>query len=170
MDGSIFRKNLVMSVLVLMALLTGCEAASSNAMNDPSERIEFELPNGWTEAAGSGGTRFSPPASPGVQVQVNTVDDNGRASLAQRRDAWLDFQRENGARVLLEQEWPGDNMMGVEYAHEAETATGGSIFHHVLLAGDGFVVATYLQVGKNAYEEFLPIYRDIVASIQAVEE
>lgn len=161
------------SALVLAGILglsiSGCGGDRGTLVSDPSNRITFELPSGWTEAAGSNGTRFSPPTSMGVQVQVNTVDDNGRASLAERRDAWLDFQRRNGATVLLERDWPGGNLPGVEYAHEAETMTGEAVWHHILLAGDGYVVATYLQAGPGAYEEILPTYREIVSSVRPSE-
>jgi len=153
------------SVLLLLAL-SACGGAGADSMTDPSGRITFELPAGWTEAAGSNATRFSPPGSPGVQVQVNTVDDNGRVSLAQRRDSWLDFHRENGATVLLEREWPAGNLPGLEYAHSAEGIRGEMIWHHILLSGDGYVVATYLQAPPSTYEQILPAYRRIVESVR----
>lgn len=154
----------LLSGLLLFAT-SGC-GGGSTSMSDPSGRITFELPAGWTEAVGSSGTRFSPPLSSGVQVQVNTVDDNGRVSLAQRRDSWLDFHRNNGGTVHLNQDWPADNLPGVEYAHSAEGITGEMIWHHVLLSGDGYVVATYLQAAPSIYEEMLPVYREIVASVR----
>jgi hypothetical protein len=151
---------------ILLALgAVACGGEQANVMSDPSGRITFELPDGWTEAVGSSGTRFSPPVS-GAQVQVNTVDDNGRTSLTERRDAWLDFHRRNGAEVILERDWPGDNLPGIEYAHSAENVRGEIIWHHILLSGDGYVVPTYLQVSRGTYDDLLPVYREIVASIR----
>jgi len=155
-----------LAVAIMLSGVTACGGDKGTVMSDPADRITFELPAGWTEAAGSSGTRFSPPSSSGVQVQVNTVSDNGRASLADHRDAWLDFQRSNGAEVHLEREWPGDNLPGLEYAHDSQGATGERISHHILLAGDGYLVATYLQAAPGIYEDVLPVYRDIVASVQ----
>lgn len=156
-------------VVFLVLLTAGCGGNQANVMSDPSGRITFELPNGWTEVAGSNGTRFSPPASAGVQVQVNTVDDNGRVSLEQRRDSWLDFQREHGATIRLEQDWPEGNLPGVEYAHDGEGIRGETVFHYVLLAGDGFVVTTSLQAGPSAYDDLQPVYREIVASVRPAD-
>src|SRR6056297_652930 len=156
--------------ILLFSVTAGCAGNEQPVRSDPSGRIDFELPGAWTEVVGRSGTRFSPPASPGVQVQVNTVDDNGRVSLDQRRDSWLDFQKENGATILLERAWPGANMPGVEYAHDGDSLAGETIFHYVLLAGDGYVVTTSLQAGPGAYDDLLPVYREIVASIRPTAE
>ena len=151
---------------LLLLTVSACGGTGGNTMSDPSGRITFELPAGWTEAAGSNATRFSPPGSAGVQVQVNTVDDNGRVSLAQRRDSWLDFHRENGATIHLDREWPGDNLPGLEYAHSAEGMRGDMTWHHILLSGDGYVVATYLQASPSDYDDIIPVYRQIVESVR----
>ncbi|NBB93532.1 MAG: hypothetical protein GVY32_10240 [Gammaproteobacteria bacterium] len=167
MSRTVLSRHLAAFSAFVLALGTAaCGGEQADLTSDPSGRVTFELPDGWTEAPGSNGTRFSPPASAGIQVQVNTVDDDGRVSVADRRDAWLDFHRRNGAEILLEQEWPGGNFPGVEYAHGAQTARGEIVWHHVMLAGEGYVVATYLQAGPGVYEEILPVYRDIVASIR----
>jgi hypothetical protein len=161
--------GMTLRALGAAALLSGiaaCGGEDRTVMSDPDDRITFELPAGWTEAPASSGTRFSPPSSSAIQVQVNTVSDSGRASLAERRDTWLDFQRRNGAQVHLEREWPGDNLPGVEYAHDSEGVTGERISHHILLAGDGYVVTTYLQAPRGLYEDVLPTYRSIVASVE----
>lgn len=156
----------IVAAVLMVATLAACGGDRGNRISDASGRISFELPDGWTEAAGSGGTRFNSPASPGAQVQINTVDDNGRAPLSARRDAWLDFHRRNGATVHLEREWPGAYLDGIEYAHDAETAAGRIVWHHVLLSGEGYVVTTYLQAPPGAYETVLPIFRDMVGSIR----
>ena len=158
----------VLTLILGLLLLTvsACGGTDGNTMSDPSERITFELPADWTEAAGSNATRFSPPGSPGVQVQVNTLDDKGRVSLAQRRDSWLDFRRENGATIYLDREWLAGNLPGLEYAHSAEGVSGDMTWHHILLSGDGYVVATYLQASPSDYDEILPIYRQIVESVR----
>ena len=150
----------------LLLTLSACGGTGGNAMSDPSGRITFELPAGWTEEAGSNATRFSPPGSPGVQVQVNTVDDNGRVTLAQRRDSWLDFHRKNGATIHLDREWLAGNLPGLEYAHSAQGVRGDMTWHHILLSGDGYVVATYLQASPSDYDEILPVYRQIVESVR----
>ena len=101
-----------------------------------------------------------------MQVQVNTGDDNGRVTLAQRRDSWLDFHRKNGATIHLDQEWPAGNFPGLEYAHSAEGVRGDMTWHHILLSGDGYVVVTYLQAPPSDYDEILPVYRQIVESVR----
>lgn len=151
---------------LLLVLLSACGGGGGNTMSDPSGRIVFELPDGWTEAAGSNATRFSPPGSPGVQVQVNTVNYDGRVSLERRRDSWLDSQRKNGATVLVNREWPVGNLPGLEYAHSGQNMMGDMVWHHIQLSGDGYLVATYLQASPGVYDEILPVYRDIVASVQ----
>ncbi|NBB80311.1 MAG: hypothetical protein GVY36_12855 [Verrucomicrobia bacterium] len=135
-------------------------------MSDPTERITFELPVEWEAVRGSNGTRFAPPASPGVEIQVNTVDANSRISLSQRRDGWLEGQRRQGASILLNQDWSGENLSGLEYAHDAEGMRGEMIWHHILLEGDGYVVTTHLQAPPDIYEAILPVYREIVSSVR----
>ena len=159
-----YFQTLILGLLLLTVSAGG--GAGGNTMSDPSGRITFQLPDGWTEAAGSNATRFSPPGSAGGEVQVNTVNDNGRVSLAQHRDSWLDFHRENGAKIYLDREWPAGNLPGLEYAHSAEGMRGDMTWHHILLSGDGYVVTTYLQASPSDYEEILPVYRQIVKSVK----
>ena len=172
MSKSAFAVCSFLTGLVIMSLVSGCgQVSSTETRTDPQDRITFELPVGWTEAVGSSGTRFKPPASMGsVQVQVNTVDRSPRHTVEAERDSWLSFQRENGQKVLFEDTRDINGFHIVEYAHTGENATGSAVWHYVLMQRDAFIVASYLMAGPGTYEQQLPVFRQIVDSIQPVEE
>lgn len=158
-------KAVYLAAVLAILFGTACSGQSGRSMTDPQGRITFQLPEDWEAAAGSSETRFRPAASPGSSVQVNTVD-KGSAGLERRRDAWLDFQRKNGAEILYSEAWSTAHFDGVAYAHTGEGLTGEIVWHHVLLEGDDYIVATNLQASGDSAETMLPVYREIVASIE----
>ncbi len=157
--------------LASLTFLSGCGKAVVETRTDPQGRVTFQLPAGWTEAAGSGGTRFKPPASMGAtQVQVNTVDFNGRHTIEDERDTWLAYQREIGQKVIYEDTRDANGFHIVEYAHTGENVVGSSVWHYILMQRDDYTVAAYLMAGPSVYESQLPVFREIVDSIQPVGE
>jgi hypothetical protein len=159
----------ILAFLIILAL-PACDRSDLKSRTDANQRIQFLLPQDWEAVTGSGETRFHPPGSAAIQIQINTTDGGPGGNLARQRDAWLDFQSRSGQEVLVNEDLTTEYFEGVAYAHTAETTSGEKIWHHVLLDGGDFTVATYLQTPPDQYEEFLPIFRRIVSSIQPVSE
>lgn len=153
----------------LMLLVTSaCTDSAVPTRSDPDGRISYHLPADWEPVPGSSETRFRSTVNPRVSLQINTVS-KGSASIQRQRDASLDFQRRSGAEILYNDAWRTPHFEGLSYAHSAEGSMGAFHWHHIYLEGEDYVVATYLQTPPDASETWLPIYREIVASIQPAQ-
>ncbi len=153
----------------LVLCLTGCSGSpSTETRSDPHNRISYELPAGWTEMAGSSGTRFAPPGQ-SVHIQVNTVDHSGRSTIEEERDAWLAHQRKIGAEIVHEATRDANGFHIVEFANTGENALGSMIQHQVLMQRGDFKVAAYLMAGPGEYESALPVFREVLDSIRVIE-
>jgi hypothetical protein len=98
-------------------------------------------------------------------MQINTTPKN-RSGLARQRDAWFEAQRRSGAEIFYSEDWQTPHFKGVAYGHSAEGIMGPFHWHHILLEGEDFVIATHLQVPPDAAEDWLTTYREIVATIE----
>ena len=152
-------------VISILALTTACSDPDGPSRSDPDGHISYRLIGDWEAVPGSSETRFKPVSNNRVEMQINTVAKS-RGGLARQRDVWLDAQRRSGAEVFYSEDWQTPHFQGVAYGHSAEGMMGPFHWHHIVLEGENFVIASHLQVPPDAPDDWLSTYRDIVASIQ----
>lgn len=153
--------------LVLVLILSAC-GGGETTRTDPKNLVSYTLPAGWEAVPASGETRFSPPGG-GAEIQVNTLEIDKPRKLEAERDAWLSFHEERGMEIIENDSYTIGELTGVSFANEAETAMGASVQHQILLQKPGVLVMTHLTVGKDRYEELLPVYESVVRSIKPVD-
>ncbi len=166
------KMKIIPPLLCILFLLVGCGGEGSRKLTDPRQQISFEIPKGWETLPNSNGTRFHATtqedaidASRAI-IMVNTILVDEQRDLVRQRDEWIAHHEQRGLRIVLRSTYQKNGVTGVEFANEQAGMMGQEILHQIQFHYPGVLVLTHLQVPVEDYETMLPIYHEVVRSIQ----